>query len=480
MPQTLLEITGLHQYRGFRHVLRGLDLTVGRSEIVGLVGRNGSGKSTLIKTVGGQLPPREGTMLLDGASYAPQSPAQAREAGVSVIEQDFAVAPEVLVVENMLRHTALAQAPRQEQLMRGVQVLSRTGFDLDLERPLGDLDPAGQALAEVLRVQAEGARLVIFDEVSAVLDDLEISQLHAAARLLRDQGCSILHIAHRLEEVTALSDRVAVIRDGVVVEVVDADRAEADDLVRAMLERSLPEREQAQRPAGREVLTVHGLAVDGLHDPVDLTLHGGQVLGVVGLRTSGARELVLAIAGQAAARAGGRVAHVAGRSDDELEARQSDVLTASLEGLDEHERLQAAFVRAIEFEMETSNLHAPVRNLSGGDQQKASIASIAETSADVVVLEHPTRGVDVGARARAYDVVDALVARDRAVVVLTSDLSEVLSMCDRVAVVHEHRLVAVLDTADVDEDVVMDYALTGASTPRRVSREGGRRSAPRH
>jgi len=488
--QLLLDIVGLHQFRGYRHVLRGVDLQVGRGEVLGLIGRNGSGKSTLIQTICGTTSPRSGSMTLDGRPYRPANVAAARAAGVSVIEQDFALPDGLTVLSNALRHTVLAHRPMSEQLPRAQLLLARSGFDLELDRPLEELDPAGQVLAEVLRVQAEGARLVIFDEVSSVLNDLEIAQLHEAARHLRERGCSIVHIAHRLEEVTALADRVAVLRGGVVVEVVDAGRAESNDLVRAMLGREpdVPQREDRQRD--RVVYGARGLGVPGRLAPLDLELHAGEVLGVVGLRGSGALELVQAIAGeveseamsvefaQDLAGAGATVAYVAGPSPESLRMRQSDVLTTGHEHLDETARLRLAHRRAFDHDLETSNLHNPLGDLSGGDRQKASIVAVADTSAPVVVLEHPTRGVDVAAKEMAYRVIEGMVAGGKALVVLSSDLTEVLRICDRIAVLHERRLAAVLDASNAHEDLIMSYALTGQPPAVRSRRRGSDDPAP--
>ncbi len=488
--QLLLDIVGLHQFRGYRHVLKGVDLQVGRGEILGLIGRNGSGKSTLIQTICGSTSPRSGSMTLDGRPYRPANVAAARAAGVSVIEQDFALPDGLTVLSNAMRHTVLARRPMSEQLPRAQLLLARSGFDLDLDRPLEELDAAGQVLAEVLRVQAEGARLVIFDEVSSVLNDLEIAQLHEAARHLRDRGCSVVHIAHRLEEVTALADRVAVIRGGVVVEVVDAGHAGAGDLARAMLGREPDVQQREVRRRDRVVYAARGLSVPGQLAPLDLELHAGEVLGVVGLRRSGALELIQAIAGEIETEArsvevaqdlvgvGAGVVYVAGPSPESLRMRQSDVLTTGQEHLGETARLRLAHRRAFDHDLETSNLHNPLGDLSGGDRQKVSIVAVSDTSAPVVVLEHPTRGVDVAAKEKAYRVIEGMVVGGKALVVLSSDLTEVLRICDRIAVLHERRLAVVLDAGSAHEDLIMSYALTGQAPAERSRRRGSEDPAP--
>ncbi|MGL4746116.1 MAG: ATP-binding cassette domain-containing protein [Dermatophilaceae bacterium] len=486
--EPLLDIAGLHQFRGQRHVLRGVDLGIRRGEILGLIGRNGSGKSTLIKAIAGEVQPRSGTMRLEDESYRPRSRDEALAAGVSVIEQDFTLPADQSVVQAMYRHTFMAEWEQAELLPLGADILRRTHFELDLTMPVADLDPAEQSLAEVLRVLAEEAQLVIFDEVSALLNDLEITQLHHASRSLRQQGCAVLHIAHRLEEVTALCDRVAVLRDGVVVRIADRGTVAADELVLTMLDRPLNRVDRGPRTTGEPVLTVRGLGVPrGRLRDVELAVHAGEVMGVIGLRQSGAVELVEALAGRAEASAesveidgkpmdlplGGdpRVTYVAGPAPEAMDRKLSDVVTESGEYTSEIERLRDAIKRVSQEDLTISDIQAVVHTLSGGDQQKIAVAKAATTSSRVVILNHPTRSVDIAAKERTYGLIGGLAADGRAVVVLSVDVSELLRCCDCVAVVHRGSVVAVLDTAEADEDLVMGYALSG-ERPARTSARG--------
>ncbi|MGL5851593.1 MAG: ATP-binding cassette domain-containing protein [Phycicoccus sp.] len=485
--EPLLDITGLHQFRGQRHVLRGVDLGIRRGEIVGLIGRNGSGKSTLIKAITGEIRPRSGTMRLEDEPYRPRSRAEALAAGVSVIEQDFTVPAEHSVIRAMYRHTFMAHWDEPDLLPLGAEILRRTHFEVDLTRPVGELDPAEQALAEVLRVLAEEAQLVIFDEVSALLNDLEITQLHHASRSLREQGCAVLHIAHRLEEVTALCDRVAVLRDGVVVRVADRGTVAADELVLTMLDRPLSRVEVGPRSRGEPVLTVRGLSVpSGRLRDVELSIHAGEVMGVLGLRQSGAVELVEALAGRVEStaesveidgepvelplRSDPRITYVAGPAPEAMGRKVADVLTETGEYTSEIERLRDAIKGVSQEDLTISDIQAVLQTLSGGDQQKIAVARAAKTSSRLVVLNHPTRSVDVSAKERTYGLIGGLAADGRAVVVLSVDVSELLRCCDCLVVVHEGIVVAVLDTAEADEDLVMGYALSGERPVRRSVR----------
>lgn len=487
--ENLLAVTNLQQYRGERHVLKGVDLSIGRGEIVGVIGRNGSGKSTLIKAISGEVQPRSGEMVLDDGPYKPRSVAEARSCGVSVIDQGFSLDGSLPVIRRMYSNTYMANWPDEDLLERGQEILDRTEFEIDLLAPIAGLDTAEQSLVEVLRVLAEEAQLVIFDEVTALLNDQEIAQLHHAARRLRDQGCAIVHIAHRLEDVTALSDRVVVLRNGKVVKSVASRDAAADELVLAMLDREAALRTGSSRQRGGPVVSVHRLSVPGKVQDVDLTVHAGEVMGLIGLRRSGVVDLARALGGvipsgaqrydidgAAVPKLQGdpRVAFVGAPTSDELESSIADALTTSEEG-SVLERLRSAVRSVTDLDLSTSNIQNKVRDLSGGDRQKVAVAVGSETDARLVVWDHPTRGVDIGAKETTYGLMDALAEKGRAVVLLSVDVSELLAYSDRIAVVHEGRVVAVLDAREVDEDVIMGYALTG-ERPRPTAGRGRGRS----
>lgn len=483
----LLEILDLHQFRGQRHVLKGLNLTINRGEIIGLIGRNGSGKTTLAKVIAGEMRPRSGRMRLDDENYQPRSRAEAQSAGISVIEQGETVEDDATIIRAMYRNTFMADWSDDDLLERGQEILDRTEFELSLTDRVSGLDPAEKSLVEVLRVLAEEAPLVIFDEVSALLNDLEIGQLHHAMRRLRDQGCAIIHVAHRLEEVSALCDRIIVLRNGVVAWETPQG-THPDDLVRAMLDRELRETTPLQRQPGQELLSVQGFTVPGAVEDVDFSVHAGEVVGVIGLRGSGAGEFVEALGGERDADArhqqilGHEISSIGDHRDrvnyhpaptDDLNGRKiSEVLTAELDDTDTNEfnRLRRAISEVQHLELSTSDIQGNVSDLSGGDRQKILISNATKEAGDVVVFAYPTRGVDIGAKAMTYDLIHEMVAEDRAVIILSVDVSELMSACDRVVIVHDHRIVANLPVSDVDEDLIMTYAMTGAAPETRQSR----------
>lgn len=484
--EVLVEATGLHSHRGVRHVLKGVDLTVHRNEIIGLVGANGSGKSTLAQVISGALRPSGGSMTVAGEPYRPNSVDEARSAGVSIIEQEPDDVTDMTVAEAMYRHTHLAGQGHDAVIASAREVLARTTFDLSLDAQVADLSPSERAVAEVLRVLTEEAQLIVFDEASAWLHDMDIVHLHEAARRVCERGGALVYVAHRIEEVMAISDRVAVMRDGVIVADLDTRSVAPDELVRAMLGRDPVTSTQHARSRADEIrLSVRGLSVDGAVSDVDLDLHRGEVLGVLGLRGSGAHELVEAVAAVRPCRtesvtfdgkpltsitqASAHMAYLAPTTAD-LGARISDSLTRADDSGSELGALRRAVTRAHHLQLTSSDIRGPVGSLSGGDRQKVSLIETLRSDADVFVLSHPTRGIDLGIRERVHALIDDSVTAGSSVVFFSTNVHELLSRCDRVLVVHDGRAVATLRCDETHEDMVMDLALTGVASVKRARR----------
>lgn len=473
----LLEIEGLQLAHGQRQVLRGLDLTVYRGEILGVIGRNGAGKSTLVNIICGRLQAQGGVVTLDGEPFRPESREAALVAGVSVIEQDFQPPTELTVAQAIFRDTFMADRPLLELVEHGRRIADRARVQIDLEAFVGELDAAQQAMVEVLRVVAEEAQLVILDEASVALNDAEIAQLHYAARKLRQMGCSIIYIAHRIDEVHAIADRVVVLRGGIASEIIEPRRAKVDDLVYAMLHHPVerPKR-RASLAQTQPLFSVRGLRAEGL-ESLDLDIGAGEVVGVVGMRRSGAAETLQVLGGDRA----GQVDEItiAGRTytslDEALPAIAvlgirsqsegviSDALAAASKEESEIGRLRDAATLAHHLQLATSNIQAPVGTLSGGDRQKVSVAAAGAVEQPVIVLHQPTRGVDIGAKQRVHDVVDRFLAEGKAILVTSNDVSEILALAHRVIVFFQGALVVDVNNADANEDLLMAYAETGES-----------------
>lgn len=489
----LLQIHGLRMSRGPRQILKGLDLAVGRGEVLGLLGRNGAGKSTLVDVLTGRLRAEAGVMALEGRDYRPHSPAMARAAGVSVIEQDFRLSPDLTVQEALLRRLDLEGWDHEELRERARAGLEAVGVELDLGTSLRSLYPAQQALVEVARVVVEDPRLVVVDEASVSLDDREIVHVHAGIRELRERGCGIVYVAHRLDELHAIADRVAVVRDGIAAESIPTRGSTPADLAFALL------RHDAEGRAGRmprerraPLLRVRGLVTHNVQD-VDLDVDAGEVVGVVGTRGSGATEVVQAIAGE---RPGGVTALAVGdkRFASPSQARAEIV---ALGGRFEYDtqtiaetlgqasaaetaagRLRDAATLVRHLSIATDDIHAPVAALSGGDRQKVTVASAARVPQPVIVLTQPTRSVDIGARRRVHEIVDTFVEAGKAVLLATNDLTELVELSHRVLVIHRGRVVADLVAAQTNADEIMTYAETGAAPVRRSVRRRRRTAVP--
>lgn len=494
----LLEVEGVSKAFGRTRALKSVRLAASAGEVHAVLGENGAGKSTLMKVLAGVIAPDEGTITLDGASYAPADPNEARTAGVAIVHQEPQLCPDLTVAENVM----LGVEPRRGPLLdrRRMRAVTEEALAQLLDRERGAiapdvlverLPPGDQQMVAIARALAQGtSKVLILDEPTSSLTAKDAERLFAAVAGLREQGRCILYISHFLEEVERICDRYTVLRDGQTVGDGTVGETPMSEVVRLMVGVEVEELfPRSERSPGEIALRVDALV--GVDKPTgaSLQLRRGEVLGVAGLVGSGRTELLRAIFGldrvvDGTVRVGSyvgpasparRLAQGVGmlsedRKGEGLAASMSvaDNLTLSrLEGLGPlgtvlPGRQRAAAQRWIDaLRVRVREPGQPISDLSGGNQQKVALARLLHHDVDVLLLDEPTRGIDVRSRAEVYEVIDRLASEGKAVLVVSSYLPELFGICDRIAVMRRGRLGEAKPVASLDQHAVLVEA-TGA------------------
>ncbi len=478
--------------------LKGVSFDVAPGEVHALLGENGAGKSTLIKIMSGVHTADTGTIKLDGREIAMTGPHEARRAGIATIYQELLLFPELTVAENVF----MGHAPRTKwgaldwPAMRAkAQVLldSLDIHDLDVAQVVGTLSVGNRQRVEILRALSQDARILIMDEPTAALTEHDVQRLFAIVRRLRERGVSIVYISHRLEEIFILADRVTVLRDGEHVAtkaVKDTDNA---DLVQMMVGRRIESLfPKIDVPIGAPVLEVRDLVRMPQTRGMSLTVRAGEIVGLAGLVGSGRSELAQTIFGVTPAQSGeiliggqkvsvrsvadarrlgiayvpedrgiqGLVRPMTVRENASL-AVLSDVSRHGFIQRETEEKLANAAVR--QFGIRTAGIEQIVNKLSGGNQQKIVLGKWLATKPKVLILDEPTRGIDVGAKAEIHRMMGELAGQGLAILMISSELPEVLGMSDRVLTVREGRIVAEFSRAEATQERVAEAMMGGTS-----------------
>ncbi len=490
-PVPLLETQGVSKtYVGIR-VLNNINLKLWPGQILALVGENGAGKSTIIKILSGAIQADEGgTVLVNGETVDLQSPLDAERAEIVTVYQELSLFPYLSVTENLFyadfhKHKGPINWP---DLHRKAQAFLREfGVDLAVHRPVSSLSIADRQMLEIAKALHRKAKIMILDEPTAVLGGADVDRLLALVKQLQQRGVAIIFVSHRLNEIFGLADSFLVLRDGQQVAAGRIEQTSPDDLVRSMVGRQLTaEVPRLDHDRSQELLRVEHLSRRHVLHDISLTLNRGEVLGVAGLRGAGRTELVRAIFGADTIDAGrivvhgketrigsprDAIAHGMGLVPEDRGGQGlfrnlsswQNMFMASSKGrwIDRRREKVAAqgHVKALQIKM--PSLQTLVSGLSGGNQQKVVIAKWLEAGIDILLLDEPTRGIDVGSKAQIYTLVRELCSKGMGVILISSELPEVIENSDRVLVMYKGTIAGELSREQATEEAIIRYAVGG-------------------
>lgn len=487
----ILTLRNIHKSYGPIEVLHGIDMEIHAGEVVALLGENGAGKSTVSNIISGTVLPSSGEMTWQGADYAPATPREAIDLGVGMIHQELLLLPHLTIAENIFvgRYPMRnGMVDRKEMNRRARQGLERLGLDISPRRTVEGLSTASQQLIEIAKALTLNAKLLILDEPTAALGGDETKLLFAQIERLKAEGVGIIYISHRLEEIKQIADRIVVMRDGEKVQDFDTADLPVRTIVEAMVGRSMDQMfPPLTTPSEETVLEVEKLSSpSGSFDDVNFSVKKGEIFGIAGLVGAGRTELVRAIAGADPIKAG----TITLNGKDITPKSTGDAIKHGIVLVPEDRKLQGVILdHGIRENIAYSNFDAvgqrgwifsrrvdefanenikkfgvkgvgrqKAGEMSGGNQQKVVIAKWLARNPRVVLLDEPTRGIDVGARSSIYEIINGLAAQGVAVIVVSSDLEEVLGVSNRILVMAAGRQTGILDRSEANDVSVMELA----------------------
>ncbi len=490
----LLQMSGISKRFGATQALKSVSLEVHAGRVLALIGENGAGKSTLMKVLSGAHAPDSGTMTLAGAPYQPQGPHAARLAGVGMIYQELNLAPHLTVEDNIMlgqehsRFGLLDRASQRQLVRNALETLGHP--NLRPETPVNELSVGMQQLVEIARALVSNAKVIVFDEPTSSLTREDVRRLFAVIRKLKAQGLGCIYISHFLEEIREVCDCYSVLRDGESVGAGDLTGATDEQIVSLMVGRTIEELfPQVPHEPGEVLLAIDGLSGVRMPSNVSLQVRRGEILGISGLVGAGRTELLRCLFGLDATTAG--QVQVGGNVP---RPRPADRIRAGLGFVSEDRKTEGlAQTRSIadnmtfsqlkpysrwgwlnlgrrrqavtdwmrKLEVKAASQDQLIHELSGGNQQKVAIARVLHQQAEILLLDEPTRGIDVGTKSEIYRLMGQLASEGKAIIFVSSYLTELLAVCDRVAVMSRGRLKGVRAARDWTEEAVMSVAISG-------------------
>lgn len=486
----ILEVRGISKRFGGIEALKNIDFSVRRGEVHALVGENGAGKSTFIKILTGAHAPSSGSIWFDGKEYSHFTPAQALDIGITAIYQEFNLIPFLSVSENIyfgceLMKNGLLDYEQMNNNAKGM--FKEVGMEINPRVRVQSMGVAQQQLVEIVKAISKNARLIIMDEPSAPLTEQETETLHRIVRQLKEKGITIIYISHRMEEIFEICDRVSVFRDGSYISTNLVSETNRKMLIADMVGRQMGEAFPARGTVSTEnIMEIRHLSNRRIHD-VSLTLRRGEILGVGGLVGAGRTELLRAIYGADEISEG----EVILNGKKVVITSPASALKNSIALLPEDRKQQGVVMGmgighnislailkklstltvirkkeersicnrlAADLAIKLSSLGQPVKNLSGGNQQKVVLAKCLATNCDILFIDEPTRGIDVGAKQEIYRIMRELADNGTSIIMVSSEMSELIGMSDRIIVMKEGRVVKELEPEEYSQETILSYA----------------------
>lgn len=493
--EVVLELRHIHKRFPGVYALNDINFQLRKGEIHALLGENGAGKSTLIKVVAGIYQPDEGEIIVHGEQHVLNGVAESQALGISVIHQELCLVPEMSIAKNIFlgRESMKGKGPFcnvDEDNERSVKLLKMLGLDMSPETLVSSLSVAQQQMVEIAKALSVNADILVMDEPTSSLTEKETTLLFDTVKRLQAQGLSIIYISHRMEELFEITDRITVLRDGQYVGTKNTNKTTKDELISMMVGRELNELySKNEATSGNFVLEVQNLSREGVLHDLNFQLRKGEILGISGLVGAGRTEMARCIFGADRFDKGtiyvdGNIANIknvrsamdAGialvsedRKDEGLVLIKSVAYNITLPVLKDiqkgignpknEEEIVDEYVK--ELRVKTPSNEQLAGNLSGGNQQKVVIAKWLATKPKVLILDEPTRGVDVGARVEIYEIMTQLAESGVGVLMISSDLPEIINMSDRLLVMCQGRITAELDKTELSQERIMHYATGG-------------------
>lgn len=499
MEDLALRLKGIEKNFGGIRALRGVDFELRKGEIHALLGENGAGKSTLVKIITGVHKADSGDIVLDGVSTQIESPIDARKKGIGAIYQELSLIESITVAENIFlgnepTYTPLGIYDRKKLYRDSQEYLKFFDIDIDCRKKVSDLGMGQKRIVEIVKALALNARILILDEPTTGMSQREIDTLFNILKSLREKAVTMIYISHYLEEVFRVCDRATVFRDGMKIETFDVPSATASQLIRAMIGRDVtkkdekPDRDFSDK---KDVLELRNFKSDLMRAPISLKIRESEILGITGIVGAGKSELAQSIFGNAGHIEGdlllrSKKVQIRNTIDakknkiafipedrktmglfleetiaDNLTMANIDKITLPSGFVSKKKKNEISSLIGSKMRIKPLKIDMPARNLSGGNQQKVVIGKWLIGDPDLVLMDEPTRGIDVGAKGEIYDHILELSSQNKAIMIMSSEFSELIDCCDRIIVLKNGRIAGEVKGREATDELLLSYALGG-------------------